>query len=375
MKKTILLFFLLFFAIFTAEADQSIIRVRVESGKNKLLLNVKSPYAIKAINSGLVLKKGKRLRNVYIIPTNSGLKLGNKEFKVYGISIIPGRDATLYVGKSRFRGTLDIIRTEDLGLLVINHVDVEKYLYGVLYHEIPHYWPLECLKAQAVAARTFAFYRMGIMGDRDYDVTSDIYSQVYGGRSSERRSALKAVDATRGKVLTYRGEILPAYYHSTCGGHTENAKVVFEKDLPPLRGRRCAYDRGARGMNWKAMFSYRQMEKKLNDYGIPVKGMSYIVAKKRNKSGRIETIKIKDREGVKEIKAFKFRLALRPNVIRSTNFTVRITPKGVIFRGKGWGHGVGMCQWGAFGMSKRRFNYKEILEYYYPGAKCEAVRF
>ena len=82
---------------------------------------------------------------------------------------------------------------------------------------------------------------------------------------------------------------------------------------------------------------------------------------------------------VKEIKAFKFRLALGPNIIKSTNFKIRITPKGIIFSGKGWGHGVGMCQWGAFGMAKRRFACKLILDFYYPGAKLkyydEVIRF
>ena len=99
--------------------------------------------------------------------------------------------------------------------------------------------------------------------------------------------------------------------------------------------------------------------------------MNFIIEGKRDKSGRVETIRIKDREGVKEIKSYKFRLALGPNSIRSTNFSITITRKGIFFRGKGWGHGVGMCQWGAFGMSKRRFSYKQILEFYYPSAKLE----
>ena len=126
------------------------------------------------------------------------------------------------------------------------------------------------------------------------------------------------------------------------------------------------------GWNWRASFSYKQMGERLNKYGIKVNGMSYIAEGKRNHSGRVETINIKDKEGAHEIKAYKFRLALGPNIIRSTNFTMRITPKGVIFNGKGWGHGVGMCQWGAFGMAKRRLNYKQILDYYYPGAKISS---
>jgi len=347
------------------------VRVRVETGKDKLLLSIRSHYKIEDLNSALRLKKGKRIRKKYIIPTNSGIKLGGTEFKVYGIRIIPTRDSAIYIGGKRLRGTVDIIRTKDCKLLVVNRLDVEKYLYGVLYNEVPQHWPMEALKAQGVAARTFVLHRAALAGDKDYDVTNDIYSQVYRGRSRESRNARKAVDATKGETLSWKGEILPAYYHAICGGYTENAEVVFGASLKPLRGRRCVYCRGARGMNWKASFSYRGIEKALTKYGIKANGMNYIVEGKRSRSGRLETIKIRGRDGVSSIDAYKFRLAIGPNKIRSTNFTLRITPKGIIFRGKGWGHGVGMCQWGAFGMAKKRFKYKQILAHYYPGAKIE----
>ena len=355
------------------------VRVCVAKDKDKLVLGVKGHYTIQAVNSDLTLARGRYLKKEVIIPTNSGIKLGDKEFKVYCIRIIPKKDATIFIGKNRFRGIVDIIRTEKLKLMVVNHLDIEKYLYGVLYHETPHYWPMDALKAQAIAARTFALYRIENMRDRDYDVTSDIYSQVYGGKSSERRRTTKAVRATRSKILAYNGKVLPAYYHSICAGHTENAKGVFEIDLLPLRGRSCPYCRGARGMNWKSMFSYKQMEDRLNKYGISAKGINFIAEGKRDRSGRLEEVKIRDSKGVKKIKGYKFRLALGPNMIKSANFRIRITPKGVIFRGKGWGHGVGMCQWGAFGMAKRRFNYRQILDFYYPGAKIknynEVIRF
>jgi len=348
------------------------IRVRVESGKDRVLLSVGVPYKIEAINSkNLVLDVGRRIRNAYVTPTESGMKIAGKEFKTYGIRVIPSSDGSIYVDKIRLSGFIDIIRTEKRKLVVINHLDIEKYLYGVIYSEIPYYWPMEALKAQAIAARTFAMHRKEVSKDRDYDVTSDVYSQVYGGISREKWRTTKAVKATKGRVLTYRDKLFPAYYHSICAGRTENAKTVFEKDLPPLRGRRCPYCKGARGMSWKAMFSYKQMEERLASYGIKVKGINYIVEGKRDRSGRLKTIRVRDKEGVKEIRGYKFRLALGPNMIRSTNFTITITRKGIIFKGKGWGHGVGMCQWGAFGMSKRRFSYKHILDFYYPGAKIE----
>ena len=233
--------FLMPFSEYCYSGARANIRVCVARDKDRVLLRIKGPYEIQDINSALTLDKGRSLRNAYIVPTNSGLKLGVKEFKIYGIKIIPKRDATIFIDKRRFRGIVYIIRTEKLKLLVVNHLDIEKYLYGVLYHEVPYRWPMEALKAQAIAARTFALYRIENMRDRDYDVTSDIYAQVYGGRLSERRRTRKAVDLTRDKVLTYKGRIIPAYYHSMCAGHTENAKNVFNIDLPPLSGRACRY--------------------------------------------------------------------------------------------------------------------------------------
>jgi len=372
MKRKTLFFLTLLFVFSTYINSYALsgvnVRVRILDDEDAINLVIKGSYTVRAINSNLILDKGRRLRNTKVRPMDYGLIVGDKEYKIYAIRIIPNRDATIYVNKKCLRGIIDIIRTEKRKLLVINHIDLEKYLYGVLYHEMPHYWPMETLKAQAITARTFAVYRKDLMKDRGYDVTSDIYAQVYGGRSSERRATTRAVNATKGKVLKYKNEILPAYYHSMCAGYTEDAEIVFGINLPPLKGRRCHFCRGARGMNWKAMFSYKQMEKRLNDYGIKVKDMSYIKEGKRDRSGRLVDIVIRDKTGIKRIKGFKFRLALGPNLIRSTNFNIKITPKGVIMKGKGWGHGVGMCQWGAFGMGKRRHNHRQILEFYYPKA-------
>jgi len=345
------------------------IRVCVAKEKDKILLGIKGPYDIKAINADRILGSGRYLKEEYVIPTNSGITLGKKEYKIYGVRIVAKKSASIYVDKKRFRGIVDIVRTKDLDLMVVNHLDLEKYLYGVLHREVPYYWPMEALKAQAIAARTFALDRIKTMRDRDYDVTSDVYAQVYGGRTGERWRTSRAVKSTTGMVLTYEGNIIPAYYHSICGGHTEDAENVFNIKLAPLEGRSCHFCRGAKGMHWKARLSYKEIENRLNKYGINVKGIRSVTEGSRDKSGRLKAIKIKDTTGGKKIPCFKFRLAVGPNTIRSTNFTVKNAAKDAVFSGTGWGHGVGMCQWGAFGMAKRRINYKKILEYYYPGAR------
>lgn len=319
-------------------------------------------------------KSHRSLRASKVIPVNSGLKIGGKLYQVYGARIVPRASANIYIDKSCFRGIVDIIRTKEMKLRVINHVELEDYLFGVLYNEVPHYWPMETLMAQAIAARTYALYRKEEMRTKEYDLTSDVYSQVYAGMRGEKWRTKRAVNLTRGQILTYNGKILPAYYHSICGGHTEDALKVWNFDTPPLRGVECQYCVNAKYFEWKAIFSYKQMEERLNAYGIKCRNVSYIVEGPRDASGRLETVRIKDSGGVKNIPANSFRLALSGTMIKSANFTIEITPKGVIFRGRGWGHGVGMCQWGAFGAANEGLGYKEILEYYYPGAKIEKIK-
>jgi len=358
----------------SAKSKNPFVRVCVVKNADSITLEIKDNYSIKTLHTNeLLTKADNSLRTVKVVPTNSGLKIGEQEFKVFGIRIIPTVGGKILLDERRFRGIVDILRTKEMKLLVVNYVNLEDYLYGVLYYETPHYWPMETLMAQAIVARTFAVYRIEEMVKADYDLTNDAFSQVYGGKEGERWRTKWAVDLTKGKVLKYKGEILPAYYHSTCGGHTEKAAELWNVDLEPLKGRKCKYCRRAPYYKWKAMFSYRQMEERLNKYGIACKKISYIIEGPRDRSGRLRTVRIRDKSGVKDIPANTFRLALGGLMIKSTKFNIRITRKGVIFRGYGWGHGVGMCQWGAYGMAKKGYDCKQILRYYYPGAKIEPI--
>ena len=357
-----------------AGTSPNMLRVRVVKDEESLTLRVKGKYIIETLHTGEVLEKSRRsLRTKKVVPTISGIKVGEKEFSVFGIRIVPTAGANIYINKKIFRGIVDIIRTKKMKLLVINHVEIEDYLYGVLYYETPHYWPMETLMAQAIAARTFALYRKKERETEEFDLTNDAYSQVYGGKSGERWATKRAVNLTKGMVLKYKGEILPAYYHAICGGHTEDAAKLWKVNLAPLKGRKSPYCKRAPYYKWKAMFSYKQMEERLNKYGIKCKNITYIVEGPRDASGRLETVRIKDKSGVKNIPSNKFRLALDSMYLKSTLFWIKITPKGIIFRGRGWGHGVGMCQWGAFGMARSGYNYRRILDFYYPGAKIEKI--
>ena len=369
------LFFFLCFISSPVLSAQSVktasypVRVAVIIDASEISLKINGNYSIYSLPLQKLLAEGKTLNNVKIEPTYSGILMGKEQFKIYGIKIKSDSAADIRINGRIFRGEMDIIRTKNLKLLVINHLDIEDYLKGVLYHEVSHWWPAEALKAQAIASRTFAIYKVIESRSKDYDLRSDVYSQVYGGKTSEKYRTNRAVDASAGKVLIYKNEILPAYFHATCGGHTEDAALLWSTSMKPLRGRPCRYCERSPHYHWSKKITLSDIETQLNRSGYKIKGIKAIKASARDRSGRVKTVNVIDSLGTEKIPSNKFRLAIGPATIRSTNFTIRMKKGTVIFKGKGWGHGVGMCQWGAYFMAKRRLKAVDILRFYYPGTK------
>lgn len=351
-------------------------RIRIIIEDPSVSLSIKGQYAIETLQNHEVLLESKdSLEETEVFPTNAGVKIGQNDFNVYGIRILPTVGANIEINKKKYRGIVDIIRTKNMKLTVVNHVDIEEYLYGVLYHEVPHDWPMETLMAQAIAARTYAVYRKTKLPNKDYDLTNDQYSQMYGGKEGERWRGKWAINMTKGKVLKYKGEILPAFYSSCCGGHTENADFVWGIDLKPLKGRACSYCKESPYYNWKASFSFQQIEEKLNKTDFKCAGIKWVKVKDVDNSGRPKFITVTDKKGDKNIPADKFRLALGGyEFLKSTKFKIDIDmTKGVFFNGHGWGHGVGMCQWGAKGLADKGYEHDKILAFYYPEAVIEKI--
>jgi stage II sporulation protein D len=272
-----------------------------------------------------------------------------------------------------FRGNTQLIKKDDSHLLVVNHIELEDYIKGVIYNEASHYWPMEALKAQAIVCRTYALYQMQENSQKDYDVTSDVYSQVYGGRVSERYRTNKAVEDTEGVIITYQGRPFPAYYHATCGGYTEDASVLWNIDISPLKGVACGFCKDSPHFNWHYVLSIDWFKARLADAGYRINSLKDIVIESRDKSGRVTNLKISTDEKDIEIPAKDFRNIVGPNIIRSTNFTVAILNHDIVFEGIGWGHGAGLCQWGAYFMAKAGYKYDEILKHYYPGINIDSL--
>lgn len=343
------------------------VRVAIIRDSRELDLAIHGNYRIRDLTSGKVIGHGVYLPESKVRLIDRGILIRLTVYPSKRLIIEPDRDASILIDQRPFRGQVTFIRTADNRITVVNDINVEDYIKGVLYHEVSHYWPMEALKTQAVATRTYALYSINPAG-KPYDMTNDIYSQVYGGRSSERYRTDIAVDATRGQVLTYNNKLIAAYFHATCGGLTEDAQELWHlPDIPPLRGVPCPFCQNSPHFHWKRDFRLHDIQDALNLHGYKVGAIKDMVIIDRDRSDRIEHLKIIQKNGEElVIKGKEFRDIMGPNVIDSNNYEIVVKGYYVNLIGKGWGHGVGMCQWGAFGMAKQQFNYKQILAYYYP---------
>jgi len=361
-------------AVPAAESREPEIRVAVLKSVNTFIVSVRGTYEIIDLMDKTTLIKGRTLKRSRVGISNGGITVGGKFFATKKLRIVSPKDVTVYseTKKGRFRGAIDIQIDQKNNLLVINRLGIESYVKGVLFHEISDKWPIEATKAQAVATRTYALYKMYENIKEPYDVTSDIFSQVYGGRTAERFRTDIAADYTAGEVLVYNGKIIPAFFHSNSGGQTEDANQVWGIDLPPLKGVPSPYSQGMPHYVWKRNFQSSEVQKMLEKAGINVGVIKDISVAERNESGRIKSLIIEARDGRKtKISGLKFRDTLGPNFIKSNKYNVVM--KGYFFDlvGNGWGHGVGMCQWGAYQMAKNKFKYDQILKHYYPGVEIK----
>lgn len=269
-------------------------------------------------------------------------------------------------GKS-YRGVVELSATNG-GLLVVNELPLEEYLVGVINSEISSTWPMESVKAQAVIARTYAVAKRTERRTAPYHLEATVMDQAYDGSDQEDSRAARGVHETAGQVLTYHGTVIQAFYHATCGGKTEDSAHVWGVSLPYLKGVDCQYCAAGNSNTWEQSLPLSKVETALK-----VSGLSDIKAGSRNSRGRLNNVMLYTSRGSVSMPATRFRMAVGSTVIKSTNFTVRVDGGTAFFSGAGYGHGVGLCQWGAKQRALDGFSYSEILSYYYPGTDLRTL--
>jgi len=273
----------------------------------------------------------------------------------------------------RYRGRLIAERDED-GLRVVNEVPLEAYLAGTLMREVYPGWEGEMLRAQAVVARTYALHERQRRLGRAWHVRAGTRSQVYEGVEAETPAAWKAVRDTRGEFLSFDGEPILAVYHSASGGRTASAEEVWGRPLPYLVSVEVDGEEQSPDTYWRAQVSRGALEQALETLGRSVGRVQRIEVSQRTASGRVSRVRLNGSRGVAEVSARRLRRTLGNGRLRSTFFEVRPADGGFAFVGSGYGHGVGMSQWGGQAMARRGADYHEILEKFYPGAELEGGR-
>ena len=284
----------------------------------------------------------------------------------------------------RYRGDMEF-RAQGKGITVINELPLEEYLYGVLPREMPAVWPEEAQKAQAVASRTFALANLGMYSSYGFDILATQMSQMYGGYDAENPNSSRAVNETGAQVLLNRGKPISAFFHSSSGGCTENVQDVWQESLEYIVSRPDPYDNNGQHYNWVVSYDSYQLADQLNSKkglfntaNSPERVFSAVdgieVLEKTSSGVRAKRIKVTGVDGAGQRLAVEIgnadsvRMALG---LKSALFDIKTDRDisgrlvSVTLTGSGYGHGLGMSQYGACGMADQGYNYQDILKYYY----------
>ncbi|MBQ9364357.1 MAG: SpoIID/LytB domain-containing protein [Schwartzia sp.] len=378
-----------------SKKDETLIRVGIARGQDAAVMTAGDGFVVRdeSTDAGLVqFKKGEVLtvsargRQMFL----NGKAISAKSIKV--MTSDPRSSMKLSYANSPYHGHFVIRLTSD-GLTVINVVGLDDYIAGVLDEEMGSDWPQEALKAQAVAARTFAMYSMKKHESDGFDVCADTHCQVYGGIASESKSGLLAVSATRGEIMTYDDKPIYAAFHASAGGWTAGSEEAGGNAVPYLRSVR-SDDMAAPNANWRESFTVDEVTRELKSAGYNIGTLKKIElspldeekvskhesSKDRYPSGRVKEAKFVGSLKTVAVEGTKLRWIFSLN---STRFDIRLgdeksskpNKSGVIeikkpgsdkitFNGYGFGHGMGMSQWGAYKMAAKH-GYHDILNHYY----------
>lgn len=406
LRYIILTLFILLLAGLTANAE-SPLRVGLYYGSTALeTVNVSSfegletsaaedlgGYFMATVANGDIVLKNADGAEIYTVPWGGEVRA-------------VARDGCVVIEGKKYRGNVIFI-PRDGKITVINELYTDDYVKGVIAKEMPSSWPLEALKAQAVAARCFAYSSIGKHSDYGFDVCSTTNCQVYGGMDAETPSTIRAVEESEGMVVCYNGKIISTLFYSSNGGYMEAAQNVWSGSYPYFKTMKDEFERteDISGAVWTVEFTPEQIRDKLAASNIFIGDITGMEITKTSESGRVLEVVVYGSVGKKSFTKNSARTFLG---LKSQLYTITppptgrvycigaggqatlegiyfvITEKGVerrgagmlapregkyVISGRGYGHGVGMSQWGAYHMSQKGYDYKDILTYYYRGTQ------
>lgn len=341
--------------------------LRVSPAEGRLVLQAGNGRSLGAVAGGLTLRvEGNEI---------AGLPAG--PISELWISPEPPNDS-LWLQQRRYRGRL-LVRLEKGRLQAINRLGIESYLPSVVGAEMPPQWPLEVLRVQSVAARSYALRQL--RPEAPYDLKATVSSQVYRGLETETDSTRQAVNSTRSLVLTYANRVIDAVFHSSSGGYTENSGEVWPRQLPYLKSV-ADYDQGSPVFRWTKPLDELSLLNSFREIG----GVNSIQPLQTTSTGRLTKVLVRGPEGELRLGAgeLRARLGLRSTFVKFEQAPPAPAPlealgdwlglppaPRLLAIGRGYGHGVGMSQWGAYGMAQQGQEFSHILRHYYSGTRLE----
>jgi stage II sporulation protein D len=371
---------ILFIFVFQSEgvfaSREPIIRVLISKNNNlrirsdrSIPLTIEGKFFSSKKIKGLTLKNEKN-RKILYFDKNKQKKYDLKSNQKLQVRSSDGRG--IWVGQKRFSGKLNLF-VLDTEILVVNVLKIEKYLSSVVGSEMPTKWPIEALKAQAIASRTYALKQKG---NNLFDIDSTQNNQVYNGLESRTYKTNRAVKSTRSLVLTYKNKLINALFHSSSGGMTENSQDVWKNKFPYLSSVK-DFDKNNPKFRWQKKFSSND----LADLFPKIGGLRNIEILDITSTGRVKNVKLIGADGSDQISGvvLRKRLGLNSNFVRFKFFEEKLnnkfpTKQGLIVFGQGSGHGVGMSQWGAKYMASRGQKAERILKHFYRGVQIKPFK-
>jgi stage II sporulation protein D len=352
------------------------LRIAIQQNVKQINVGSSTKAVVRDESSGQALGEIQGM-NGFTAQANSG-SVALDRWKGGLISVEPTGGGVVWIGDRWYRGRVVLVPTGQ-GLTAVNYVNLEQYLYSVLGSEMNGNWPQEALKAQAVAARSYALYQRQSSANSVFDLGDTDFWQVYTGVDRESVGTQMAVNATAGEVLTHKGQIINAVFHSSSGGCIDNVEEVWTQPLPYLRAKR-DFDQGAPVYQWSKTFDRNQLSSRITGVG----EIESIEVDKQTTCKRIVSMRVKGSKGTRTISGDALRSALD---LRSTLFSIvsqtdratksndgKPAPTSFVVNGNGFGHGLGLSQYGAYNLAlQQRWNYQQIVLYYYDNTKLAKI--
>lgn len=344
-------------------------------------LQIDGPFRLQTLSGKKVLHSGQSMKECRAKFAGQALHLGGHSYRATRLEIVPENSPAIWVNDHQYHGKIRLDRQPRGKLLAVNVLPLEDYIASVVDSEMPAAFPQAARRAQAVCSRTYALYQMAQSRSHPYfDVYSTTRSQKYLGYqyrkngkrlAGETAAGRKIARETAGLACLHEGKLFCTYYSAVCGGRTTPGKLVFRDAAPPLQAVSCNWCREARYFRWTEKRTFRSATQRLS----PVLGSSESLLSSISRADNqplTPASVFRASNGKKRVKLSAVELRRRLS-LPSTTFQVWRDSEHFLFEGRGHGHGVGLCQWGARGLALAGKSAREILRYYYPGCRIAAV--